>query len=74
MQRVSSTIVRFVLQILHEMEIHNRQPTEQSYNSVVSACGKEGEWDDAARVAEKAKMVSSRKVTRGGKPVDDGLI
>lgn len=42
------------LRILNEMEANNKQPTEQTYNSVISACGKEGAWD-------KISMLTSRK-------------
>jgi hypothetical protein len=52
------------LRILHEMETTlDKHPTEQSYNSVMSACGKEGNWSAAAIVAEKAEM---RRSSRGG--------
>lgn len=47
--------------VLHEMEVRNKCPTEQSFNSVISACSKQKKWDVAARVAEKASMLGSRK-------------
>ena len=40
------------LEILHEIE-SNSKPTAQTYNSVISTCMKEGQWD-AARLIEKA--------------------
>lgn len=46
------------LEILSDMELNGTNPpTEQSYNSVLSACGKEGNWKAAACVAEKAKKL-----------------
>jgi hypothetical protein len=55
---------RVALRILHEMETTlDKHPTEQSYNSVMSACGKEGNWSAAAIVAEKAEM---RRSSRSG--------
>ncbi|KAL7539288.1 hypothetical protein ACHAXR_012571 [Thalassiosira sp. AJA248-18] len=54
----SKPLHKVALEILHEMKTKNRQPTEQTFNSVISACGKEGAWDDAARVAEEARNVA----------------
>lgn len=49
------------LEILSNMELNGTNPpTEQSYNSVLSACGKEGNWKAAASVAEKAKKFCVR--------------
>ena len=44
------------LRLLNEMETNNIQPTEQTYNSIISACGKEGAWDDVSRVAKRAEL------------------
>jgi pentatricopeptide repeat protein len=46
------------LEILSNMELNDTNlPTEQSYNSVLSACGKEGNWKAAANIAKKAKKL-----------------
>ena len=50
------------LDILSDMELNcTNPPTEQSYNSVLSVCGKEGNWKAAAIVAEKAKCFRNDK-------------
>ncbi|KAL3817088.1 hypothetical protein ACHAXA_009919 [Cyclostephanos tholiformis] len=51
---------KIALKILHEMEILDKNPTEQSYNSVMAACGKERNRTALAWVAKKAAMLSSR--------------
>ena len=50
------------LDILSDMELNGTNPpTEQSYNSVLSVCGKEGNWKAAAIVAEKANRFHNDK-------------
>ena len=48
------------LKLLSEMEMNGIQPTEQTYNSIISACGKEGAWGDVAKVTEKARLATSK--------------
>ena len=48
------------LKLLTEMEMNGIQPTEQTYNSIISACGKEGAWGDVAKVTEKARLATSK--------------
>eukprot|EP00956_Cyclotella_meneghiniana_P025589 scaffold53590_cov95-Cyclotella_meneghiniana.AAC.1 len=38
------------LQMLQEMELQNLNPSEQAYNSVISACCKDRAWREAAKI------------------------
>jgi len=56
---------KVALQILQDME-HDYEngnigvkPTDQSYNSVFSACGKEGAWDEVTRVSRIQAILRS---------------
>lgn len=47
---------KVALELLHEMEAHNLRPTDQIYDSVISACTSAGEWNMAAKITEKAEL------------------
>ncbi len=64
---------KVALQILHEMETLDKKPTEQTYNSVLSACGKERDRNASAWVAEKAAMLSTRTEIET-RSISNGLI
>ncbi|KAL7516779.1 hypothetical protein ACHAWX_001757 [Stephanocyclus meneghinianus] len=40
---------KVALDILQEMIDQDLRPTDQAYNSVIAACGKEGAWDEARK-------------------------
>lgn len=47
---------KVALHILHEMENNQLRPTDQIYDSIISACTSEGECNMAARITEKAEL------------------
>jgi len=57
------------LKLLSEMEMNGIQPTEQTYNSIISACGKEGAWGDVARVTRLASSKDHDGVSKDKPPV-----
>ena len=61
---------KVALDILHEMEMKNKKPTDQTYNSIISSCGKVGAWDDAARVASKMRSSSANAIVNSGIALD----
>jgi pentatricopeptide repeat protein len=63
------------LQLLQEMEAHNLRPTDQIYDSVISACTSEGEWNIAAKIREKAELQRHNGKKRKFRSVDgdDGI-
>ena len=55
---------KLALQMLQEMERQNLDPTEQAYNSVISACCKDGAWNKATKIEEQGmRNVSSSILT-----------
>jgi len=61
------------LRILSEMEMNDIQPTEQTYNSIISACGKEGAWSDVARVTQLANTKDHDEVSKDKPPVTNTM-
>jgi pentatricopeptide repeat protein len=51
---------KVALSILSEMEDQGLIPTEQAYNSAISACAKERAWKEAARIETKEQRPSSQ--------------